>query len=121
MYPAGRGHFALGSPDGYPLFPGEPLTILLAGYQMTGTIRESDFGDYLQLENGDRCGLCAGMHAITISSEVSLAEQIKVAYYDSSQESELRLARLTKKAAQTMSDEEWNALCATLVEPEVAR
>lgn len=114
MYPTGRGHFALGSPDGDPLFPGDSLTILLAGHQMTGTIQRSDLGDYLQLSNGERCGLCACMRAVALPGDTSLTEQIVAAYYDTSHESELRLARLTKKAMETMSDEEWSALCARL-------
>jgi hypothetical protein len=114
IYPTGRGHFALGSPDGDPLFPGDSLTILLADYQITGTIQVSDQGDYLQLPDGGRCGLCACMKIVALPSEISLVEQIRAAYYDTSKASELRLARLTKKAMETMSDEEWSALCVDL-------
>jgi hypothetical protein len=115
IFPAGRGHFALGSPDGDLLIPGDSLTIILAGHQITGTIRASDRGDFLQLPNeGGRCGLCACMHAVARTSEISLAEQIRAAYYDTSKDAELRFARLTKKAMNTMSDEEWSALCVEL-------
>lgn len=63
IYPAGRGHFALGSPDGKVLHPGLPLTILVAGHQVNGTIQASELGD--------RCGLCACMRVVaTISLEV---------------------------------------------------
>src|SRR4051794_9696662 len=114
IYPTGQGHFALHSPDGLPLFPGDSLTILLAGHQMTGTIQASDQGDYLQLPDGDRCGLCACMKIVALPSEISLAEQIRAAYEDTSKASELRLARLTKKAMKTMDEEEWSALCVEL-------
>lgn len=73
IYPTGRGRYALGSPDGNVLFPGRELTVLVAGHQITGTVQASDLGDYLQLENGDRCGLCACMRAVaTISLEREL-------------------------------------------------
>lgn len=114
IYPTGRGHFALGSPDGNPLFPGDSLTVLLAGHRITGVIQSSSQGDYLQLPDGSCCGLCACMRVVALSSETSLAEQIKAAYYDDSRESELRLARLTKRAMETMRDDEWHALCAEL-------
>lgn len=114
IFPAGRGHFALGSPDGELLVPGDALTVVLAGHQITGTVQASDRGDFLQLPDGGCCGLCACMKTMVVPSKLSLAEQIRAAYYDTSKESELRLARLTKKAMETMSDEEWNALCVEL-------
>jgi hypothetical protein len=114
IFPAGRGHFALGSPDGDLLFPGDSLTIVLAGYRITGTIQSSERGDYLQLPDGGRCGLCACMKTLVAASEISRAERIRAAYYDTSKDAELRLARLTKKAMETMSDEEWSALCVEL-------
>lgn len=64
IYPTGRGHFALGSPDGTVLWPGHPLTVLFTEHAIAGTIRTSELGDYLQAPNGDRCGLCAGMRVI---------------------------------------------------------
>lgn len=64
IYPTGWGRFALNSPDGPVLHPGRPLTILVAGHEIEGTVQASDLGDYLQLPDGDRCGLCACMRAV---------------------------------------------------------
>jgi hypothetical protein len=69
IYPAGLGHYALGSPDGKVLHPGIPLTVLLAGHQVNGIIRSSELGDYLQLQDGDRCGLCACTRVVATIQE----------------------------------------------------
>jgi len=64
IYPTGWGRFALNSPDGDVLYPGFPLTVVIAGHQIDGTIQTSDLGDYLQLPDGGRCGLCACMQVV---------------------------------------------------------
>ncbi len=69
IYPAGLGHYALGSPDGKVLHPGIPLTVLLAGHQVNGIIRSSELGDYLQLADGTTCGLCARMRVVATIQE----------------------------------------------------
>jgi hypothetical protein len=71
IYLAGRGHYALGSPDGKVLHPGIPLTVLLAGHQVNGIIRSSELGDYLQLQDGDRCGLCACMRVVATIQDIA--------------------------------------------------
>jgi hypothetical protein len=68
IYPAGQGHFALGSPDGQMLHPGQQIEVVLADIQITGTVRKSDLGDYLQLANGERCGLCACMRVRVVAT-----------------------------------------------------
>ncbi len=70
VYPTGWGRYALNSPDGPVLHPGRSLTIMIAGHQITGILRAGSLGDYLQLENGDRCGLCACMRVVAIMPEV---------------------------------------------------
>lgn len=65
IYPAGRGHYALGSPDGTVLQPGQQVKIVLAGYQIAGIVRKGDPGDYLQMQDGTICGLCASMRVVT--------------------------------------------------------
>src|SRR5260370_41057892 len=64
IYPNGRGHYAIGSPDGKVLRPGQALTIVVAGHEITGTIQASEQGDYLRTDDGTTCGLCAGMRVI---------------------------------------------------------
>lgn len=64
IYPAGRGRFALGSPDGKILQPGQQVKIMLAGHLIVGTIQVSDLGDYLRAEDGTICGLCASMRVV---------------------------------------------------------
>lgn len=64
IYPNGRGHYALGSPDGSVLLPGQPLTVLVAGHQIAGTVAHSDQGDYLRAEDETICGLCARMQVV---------------------------------------------------------
>jgi transcriptional regulator with XRE-family HTH domain len=65
IYPTGWGRFALGSPSGEVLYPGQSVEILLAGYRIVGTIHASALGDYFQSMDGtSRCGLCAGMYVI---------------------------------------------------------
>lgn len=49
------------------------------------------------------------------TGEQTLYAQIVASFYDDAAESELQLARLTKEAMDTMSDEEWDALCAELM------
>ena len=74
IYPIGRGHYALGSPDGKKLFPGESITILLAGYQIKGMIHPSECGDYLRAEDGTICGLRACMRVVATVSQEHEAE-----------------------------------------------
>jgi hypothetical protein len=69
IYPTGRGRFALGSPDGKVLLPGSPLTVLLAGHQVNGTIQTSELGDYLRAEDGTICGLYASMRVVAAIQE----------------------------------------------------
>ena len=76
IYPTGQGHFALGSPDGPAVFPGDSLTVLLAGRRVTGTIRPGSQGDYLQLADGSCCGLCACMRVV---ATVSQGQKMEVA------------------------------------------
>ena len=62
MYPTGWGRFALGSPSGEVLCPGQSVEILLAGYRIPGMIHAGAVGDYFQSTDGmSCCGLCAGM------------------------------------------------------------
>lgn len=62
IYPTGWGRFALGSPSGKVLYPGQSVEILLAGYRIAGMIHASALGDYFQAADGmSCCGLCAGM------------------------------------------------------------
>jgi hypothetical protein len=74
IYPTGWGRFALNSPDGPVLQPGHPLTVLVAGHEIEGTVHTSDLGDYLQLEDGDRCGLCACMRVMATAQEVEVVQ-----------------------------------------------
>ncbi|HEX7737215.1 MAG TPA: hypothetical protein VF458_20385 [Ktedonobacteraceae bacterium] len=65
IFPTGQqGHYALGSPDGCPLHPGDPLTVLVAGRRLTGIIQSGSQGDYIQLSDGSRCGLCPCMRVV---------------------------------------------------------
>ena len=74
IYPTGRGHFALGSPDGKVLHPGLPLTIVIAGHQIDGTIQASDLGDYLRAKDGTTCGLCASMRVVATMQEAEVVQ-----------------------------------------------
>jgi hypothetical protein len=69
IYPAGRGHYALGSPDGEVLVPGQRVEILLAGHQIAGMVQKSELGDYLQLADGTTCGLCSRMRVVACKQE----------------------------------------------------
>lgn len=64
IYPNGRGHYALGHPDGEVLYPGQNIEIVFAGFQIAGMVQKSDLGDYFLLHSGDRCGLCARMRVV---------------------------------------------------------
>ena len=77
IYPTGRGHFALGSPDGTAVFPGDALTVLLAGRRVTGTIRPGSQGDYLQLADGSCCSLCACMRVVPTVSQGQKMEVVR--------------------------------------------
>lgn len=77
MFPTGQGHFALHSPDGSPLFPGDSLTVLLVGHQVTGVIQASSQGDYLQLADGSCCGLCAYMRVVNVVSQRQTVEVVR--------------------------------------------
>ncbi|MEO9027614.1 MAG: hypothetical protein ABI413_02260 [Ktedonobacteraceae bacterium] len=68
IYPAGRGHYALGSPDGSVLQPGQRIEIVLAGHQIAGTVRKGEQSDYLLAEDGTICGLCACMCVVVASA-----------------------------------------------------
>lgn len=76
IYPAGRGHYALGSPDGEVLLPGRPLTVLVAGHEISGIIQAHSLGDYLRADDGTTCGLCAYMRVVFSPSE-SKAEVVR--------------------------------------------
>jgi transcriptional regulator with XRE-family HTH domain len=65
IYPTDWGRFALGSPSGKVLYPGQWVEIFLAGYRIAGTIYAGALGDYFQSADGTSCcGLCAGMCVI---------------------------------------------------------
>lgn len=65
IYPTSWGRFALGSPSGSVLYPGQSVEILLAGYRIAGMIHASLLGDYFLAADGmSYCGLCAGMRVI---------------------------------------------------------
>lgn len=70
IYPNGRGRYALGSPDGATLLPGQPLTVLLSGHEITGTLEHGDQGDYLRTPDGTICGLCANMRVMSSSQAI---------------------------------------------------
>lgn len=64
IYPTDWGRFALGSPSGTVLYPGQMAAIELSGHRIAGIIRAGS-PDYFQAENGmGCCGLCAGMRVI---------------------------------------------------------
>ncbi len=77
IYPAGRGHYALGSPDGKVLAPGQRVEIVLAGYQIAGVVQKSEQGDYLRAEDGTTCGLCACMRVVATISQVQEVEVVR--------------------------------------------
>ena len=65
IYPTDWGRFALGSPSGKVLYPGQWVEIWLAGYRIAGMIYAGAPGDYFQSADGmSCCGLCAGMRVI---------------------------------------------------------
>jgi hypothetical protein len=71
MYPTGWGRFALGSPSGPVLYPGQRVEIELSSYRIAGMIHVGTLGDYFQAEDGmSCCGLCAGMLVIVPSALV---------------------------------------------------
>lgn len=77
IYPTGRGRYVLGSPDGEVLLPGFPLTVLVAGHKVEGTVRASEQGDYLQLTDGSCCGLCACMRVVNVVSQEQKREVVR--------------------------------------------
>jgi hypothetical protein len=64
VYPTGSGHYALHSPDGAELRPGQLLKILLAGRRLPGEIRWSSSGDYVQFADQSVCGLHPAMRVV---------------------------------------------------------
>jgi hypothetical protein len=68
IYPTGRGHYALGSPDGAELRAGLPINVLLAGQQLSGQVKWSGAGDYIQFSDQSFCGLYPAMQVVTPST-----------------------------------------------------
>lgn len=61
IYLTGRGHYALGSPDGAELNAGASIKVLLAGRRLPGQVHWSPNGDYIQFDDETFCGLYPAM------------------------------------------------------------
>ena len=73
MYPTGWGRFALGSPSGSVLYPGQSIEILLSGHRIAGVIHAGGLGDYFQASDGmSCCGLYPGMCVVACAASGEL-------------------------------------------------
>lgn len=79
VYPNEQGHYALHSPDGVELRPGQLLKILLAGRKLPGEIRWSSSGDYIQFADQSVCGLHPAMRVV-VPPELACRQRDRKAY-----------------------------------------